>query len=135
MLCGGDPHASRGIAGWACQNLGLGVHVVCAADFPAAPAELETFLRLWEREAALASSALLIEAHDVEPHREVVLLRVMDRLRSPILVSASERRRVPHRPVLFFDVPPPTAAERRAAWRGIFAPPTIRHYAPLHRSA
>jgi hypothetical protein len=117
QLCGDDVEGKRGVAAAACAVLGAQLHGLRAADLPAGAAEGETFVRLWEREAILSRSALLIDADDadeVEPARG--LARFLDAAQGLVFVARREPLSGCRRPLLRFDVAKPTAREQRDLW-------------------
>jgi ATPase family protein associated with various cellular activities (AAA)/winged helix domain-containing protein len=117
-LTGAGAAAKRAVAAAACARLGLALRLLRAAGLPAGATELEGLARLWEREAALAASALYVEVEDGEdPARDSALGRFLDLLRGPVVVAARERRRPGMRPVLGFEVAPPDAREQLLLWR------------------
>ncbi len=119
QLCGAEAEDRRQIAAAACTRLGLGLCVLAAPAIPLAPADSVLLTRLWEREAALSESGLLLECDDIEPAdagREQAIGRLLDGIAGPLLVAGDRRRRLAHRPMLTFDVPRPTATEQRAVW-------------------
>jgi hypothetical protein len=119
QLCGAEAGDRRQIAAAACATLGLGLCVLVAPAIPLAPAESVLLTRLWEREAALGESGLLLECDDIDPAeavREQAIGRLIDGVVGPLLVAGDRRRRLAHRPLLTFDVPRPTATEQRAVW-------------------
>ena len=120
QLCGGDPAAKRSIAASACAPLGLRVQVLGAADLPTGASELAELIRLWEREAALSASALLVDADDLDgndPARENALTRLADEVRGVVFLAVRERRMVRERRLLAFDVPRPDRDEQGDLWR------------------
>src|SRR5208337_3980818 len=56
-LCGGEIADKRPVAAVASALIGLQLHTVPAWGLPSSAVEVESFLRLWEREAVLSSSA------------------------------------------------------------------------------
>jgi hypothetical protein len=125
QLCGGDPAAKRSVAAAACAALGLRVQVLGAADLPSVPAELAELIRLWEREAALSGSALLVDADELDgsdPVRENALARLADEVRGVVLLSVRERRMVRERRLLAVDVPRPDREEQGDLWRAALGP-------------
>jgi hypothetical protein len=125
QLCGGDPAAKRSIASAACAALGLRVQVLGAADLPTVPSDLAELIRLWEREAVLSGSALLVDADDLDggdPARENALTRLADEVRGVVLLAVRERRMVRERRLLAFDVPRPGRDEQGALWRAALGP-------------
>ncbi|HEX3473117.1 MAG TPA: ATP-binding protein [Silvibacterium sp.] len=119
QLCGSDIAGKRATAGLACSALGLNLRRIFASAVPRLPSELELLVRLWEREALLSPSGLLLECEDLEPTDaagEAAITRLIEAVRSPLLISVRERRRSVDRPILSFDVPKPTSAEQLAIW-------------------
>jgi ATPase family associated with various cellular activities (AAA) len=118
QLCGSDPAARRAVAAAACEALGLKLYVAQASLLPAGVSELETAMRLWEREAVLMSGALLVEcdpAGGLDP-AQPALNRIIEHMPGAVIVSSRERRGVLHRSAISLEVPRLTASERREAW-------------------
>ena len=95
-LCGREKSGKRAVAMKACAALGMGVRLMPAETIPRQPAELELFVRLWEREAALSQSALLLECDELDASdlaAQAAVKRFIETVRSPLLVSVRERRR------------------------------------------
>ncbi|HWM89213.1 MAG TPA: ATP-binding protein [Thermoanaerobaculia bacterium] len=125
QLCGPDPAAKRSVAAAACAGLGLRLQVLTAADLPVVPSEVAELIRLWEREAALTGSALLVDADafdEGEPARDHALARLAEETRGVLFFAVRERRAVRHRPLLAFDVPRPARDEQEAIWRATLGP-------------
>ncbi|MCC2668334.1 MAG: ATPase central domain protein, partial [Armatimonadetes bacterium] len=120
-LCGPDASARRAVAAGSCARLGMRLHILDARDLPTAAADREALGRLWEREAVLAESALLVEADDCgEPERRRVVALWAARAGGAVFLSAAE----PMPPVpgdgppsVRFDLPTPQAKEQEALWR------------------
>ena len=66
QICGDDSQSKRAVAALACAKLGLGLYGIRADAVPRHPAELDAFVRLWQREAVLGNAGLLIETDDAE---------------------------------------------------------------------
>ena len=103
----------RGTA--ACAAVGINVYALPAQVLPNDARELESFVRLWEREAALATSALFVEFHETE--NQFTPIRFVERVGGILFISAGEPVRLRHRPSISFDVAKPTADEQKALWR------------------
>jgi hypothetical protein len=119
QLCGEENAGKRAVAAAAYALLGLDMYVMAAHSTPTGPGELDTIIRLWEREAALNDSALLLDCDEVEASdavREGAIARLIDRLNGLLIVSSRERRRQRQRPMLTFEVGKPTTAEQREIW-------------------
>jgi hypothetical protein len=128
QLSGPDPADCRAVAAAAAAAVGLRLAVVPADLVPAVAAELDALVRLWEREAALGGSVLLVEWDSLgpdpaaDPARARSVGRLIDRLHGLVIVTDRERRRIAHRPAVSFDVARPTSAEQRAAWHAALGP-------------
>jgi ATPase family associated with various cellular activities (AAA) len=120
QLCGGEAGGKRAVAAAACAKLGLNLRVLTSILVPRGAADLDLFIRLWEREVALSPTALLVECDDVEPSEpagESAIKRLLETLRSPLLLSARDRRNPQERLLFSFDVPKPTPAEQNQIWK------------------
>ena len=126
QLCGPDAADRRAVAAAAGISIGLRVAAIAADLIPAAAAELDALIRLWERETALSGIVLLVECDDADPTADPARARrvslLIERVAGLVIVSGRERRPVTHRPSIGFDVNRPTPAEQRAAWRAALGP-------------
>jgi SpoVK/Ycf46/Vps4 family AAA+-type ATPase len=80
---------------------------------------LESLIRLWEREAALSTSALLIDCDEIERSdaaRERTVARLIESTNGALLVTSRERRHTVRRPIITFDISRPNVNEQRDAW-------------------
>jgi len=134
QLCGDDPAASRAVAATACGAVGLRLCVMSAQAVPIADAELDAFIRLWEREAALAGRALLLEWDELESDgaRPLAVTRFLERTRSHVLLFAREPRRIRHRPTTICELTQPTSGEQHALWEAALGPAARRLNGNLH---
>jgi len=117
QLCGADEIGRTAVAALACREFGLRLHVLRAADIPASATERDTLARLWEREALLSRSALLVEADEIDSADAVrPLLSFLDNVNGILFVSRRDPLRPGRRPIVRFDVRKPTSAEQTALW-------------------
>src|SRR5262249_21759964 len=122
FLGGNDYAGKRAVAAAACAALGTNLQAIRAADLPQSMAEREALARLWEREAALQGSALLLDQEEHEsPH---AVRSFIEGLRGMIVMIGHElsRERSVLRPVFRIDVDKPSAAEQRALWQESLGP-------------
>jgi len=127
MLCGAEQEARRAIAASACAELGVHLYVCSGVEIAAGTTERAGLLRLWEREAALTGSALLLELEDVEAVDNLRLVRrCIDQLRGLVIVSGREPLRELRRVALRLDVPPLGTRERHALWQAALGPLAAR---------
>jgi hypothetical protein len=122
QLCGHDAGLKREVAVAACSFLGLNLRQMAAHAVPSTPPELDALLRLWDREAALASCALLLNCDDLDlsdAPRAAAVTWLLERIQGPLILSVRERRPALQRPVVTFDVRKPGTSEQRALWKRV----------------
>lgn len=132
QLCGGESNSKRAIATAACARLGLHLKILSAQLLPLSASESESLMRLWEREAALMNSALLLDCEEVDQNdhaRKSAVTRFLDGTMTALLVASRERRGNIHRQIVTLDVPRPTAGEQKMLWQK-----TLGQAAPLLRT-
>ena len=120
QMCGHESAAKRAIAAAACASLGLNLHQISATSLPQDPREMDALIRLWQREAALSASALLIDAHDpgsTDASHTNAVTRLVDHLTAPLLLSTRARWKNASRLMLTLDVSKPTTDEQHALWQ------------------
>ena len=131
QLCAGDLSDKRAVAAAVCRTMGLRLHLLRQADIPASAAERESLARLWEREAVLSRSALLIEADEAEEAEGARgLLPFVENVQGIVFVSRRDPVRLRWRPVVRRDVPAPRAPEQTALWQAALgaAAPSLNGY-------
>ncbi len=119
QLCGNEVASKRPIAALACHYVGLDLYAIPAYALPTTPNDLKQFKLLWEREVALASCALLIDCDDLEgadAAREGTIAYLCEWMRSPVIITTTERKRSRLRPLLVFDIERPTTKEQYTIW-------------------
>jgi len=122
QLVGEEDAGVADVAAEACRQRGLGLRVIRAHEVPGPPADRQLLARIWEREATLAGSALLVmldEADQADAQRAVAAL--VERTRFALIVAGCEPLRQPGRPLPRFDVHKPDRAEQAALWRRALA--------------
>src|SRR5215211_1511099 len=66
QICGADEFTRRNIATAGCAGAGLHCFAIGAEMIPSNTSEMEGLIRLWEREAALTSSALYVDGETID---------------------------------------------------------------------
>ncbi len=120
QLCGNEVAGKRAIASTACALLGYNLNVMSAHVLPPAPDDLNQLMQVWEREAVLSTSALLLDCDEVvqlDGARMNTIQELIESISTPLIVTTSDRLRVRQRPVITFDVPNLTKREQRAIWQ------------------
>jgi hypothetical protein len=128
QLCGEDVGSKRAIAAAACTQLGLGLLVVAAETLPNELTQLNLVQRLCERESLLTHSALLLDCDRVEEttasgegvmgQLNGAIARTIESITCPLIITSRDRRRQQLRPLVTFNVHPPTPDEQRMIWQG-----------------
>jgi hypothetical protein len=108
QLWGSDPAARRSVALEACQKMNLNLHLLRAGVLPAEPREQAALLRLWEREAIFSAGVLLFEI-DEDQVEDSAFQRIINRWiesnRTPLIISAREKRSTPHKTMVTIEIP------------------------------
>lgn len=120
QLCGAERASKRAIAAAACAHVGLGLYVLRAESLPVHAAELDAFMRLWQREAILDGCALLIEMAErdtPDPQRDAALSRLLEEARGAVILGSEQQRVNLQRRLITLEVAKPTKIEQRALWR------------------
>jgi hypothetical protein len=119
QLCGGDESSRRTVAAAGAKTAGLTLYAIASEDLPATAAEFDSFLRLWQREAALTASALYVDAEglDKADHKtERLVCRLLERTPGPVVLSVRDRIRPPRRAMKTLEVTKPSAEEQLELW-------------------
>ena len=130
-LSGEEESSKRAIAAFACAALGLQAYVLNGEDIPLGVLEREALTRLWEREAALTRSAMLIEYDDkVNNHS---LVSFMENVHGLLLVASREPLRLRKRQLVNLEVTRPTKGEQQSLWQEVLGPLASRLDGELER--
>jgi hypothetical protein len=123
QLCGRSFFELRGIASAASELVGLQTAAIRAADIPLSAQERERLARLWEREAILSRSALLLETDDFDgTENKRAATTFIETMRGALIVAGNEGMRLGNRSLVRIDVERPTIGERRALWERALGP-------------
>jgi AAA+ superfamily predicted ATPase len=124
QLCGAAPDC-RPIAAAAATLLGLRAASLPAERLPVGATDLDSLLRLWEREAVLSGlGVLVVDCDDSIPvesdaarARGSAVTLLLERAAGPVILREREPRRIANRPATMLDVTHPTSDEQLAVWR------------------
>ncbi|MBI4784765.1 MAG: ATP-binding protein [Oscillatoriophycideae cyanobacterium NC_groundwater_1537_Pr4_S-0.65um_50_18] len=119
QICGENGVGKQAIAAHACALSGLQLHILRAADVPSAMAERTALIRLWEREALLSHSALLITYEGLERGEQI--LPLIETIQSRVAIAGREPLEM-RRPSWRLDVSRPSTREQRYLWQQQLAP-------------
>lgn len=112
-LTGADALGQADIAANVAASLGRSLHVLQATDVPAGHAESDALGTLWEREATLLASTLLVRAGDDTLTTSAV--RFIEALGGLVFVSAAQPQPL-ERDALRFSVNKAAPSEQRQLW-------------------
>jgi hypothetical protein len=119
VLAGDDPDGQSDVAAHAASQLGLGLHEAHLEDLPRSTSELEAFMGLWQREAALLGSALLVECGDAYAPRSLV--RMVEAPGSVVFLAVRDHVAL-RQAVDRFTVVKPQVREQRQLWEDALGP-------------
>lgn len=125
-LCGTEPDANRAIAARAAAAVNLRLHVLSPRSLlQTSSAETSLFLRLWEREAILSESALLLELDDLPTAdtASATISLLLESLHAPLILSSRQPQSTLSRPRVVFYTSRPTRAEQAELWQKSLQPP------------
>ncbi|MEM8639524.1 MAG: AAA family ATPase [Cyanobacteria bacterium P01_G01_bin.54] len=117
-----DSDNRRDTAYWVCQQLGYTPHHLLPAALPTDPTQLQTLLRLWEREVKLHPVALVVDRNSLNAthipyQRSPDLFTLLDTLHSPILVLSEDAPSSRDRPWMTFELENPNRSEQLQLWQ------------------
>jgi AAA+ superfamily predicted ATPase len=122
-LTGDDALGQADVAADVAAALGLALQVLRADDVPTGHAEIEALATLWEREAILLGSTLLVRC-GADP-LPAAAVRFIEQVRGLVFVSASQPQPL-ERPALRFIVDKPDPAEQKRLWQEALGAGAIR---------
>jgi hypothetical protein len=120
QLCGQESASKQAIATTAAAKIGWTLYTLSILDLPTQTQDLHTLMILWQRVAALQSSVLLIDCDPIAldtSSREDALIRFIQHVRSPLIITSREQWQPPQRSLIHFTVEPPTANEQQFLWQ------------------
>ncbi len=115
----GKAAATRGAAADLCARLGVGLFEIDLTRLPSLASERRDLLRVLERDAVLLPSAFLMDVTEVEKQDRAATAMVQELildLRSFLIIASRESWKS-DRPLIAVDVPKPSSAEQRDAWK------------------
>lgn len=119
QLVGGDSRTRRAILATACMQVGVKPYTMSAAVLPSSPHDLETLVRLWQREVVLSGAALILDCDSLDAQdttRWALVTLFADRVGGALFLTVHERRQLAHRVTVSYDVTQPPAHEQHALW-------------------
>lgn len=121
QLLGSDITSKQLTAHYTAEQLGLKLYHLPAQLLPTNPHNLETFMRLWQRETLLMPVGLYLDAYDLDESPQVSgpaspLARFLQRCQSLIFLDTREVRAGLERTSLTFEIVKPVPIEQYAVW-------------------
>jgi hypothetical protein len=118
-LCGDDARGQEEIAALLAQDARRQLYLLRAEDAPASAAEIDQFVALWTREAALLPAALLIQCGVSTPPAAV--RQLLERLPAPLVLASRDPVHL-ERLSLRYEVNKPEPAAQKRLWRRALGP-------------
>jgi ATPase family associated with various cellular activities (AAA)/Winged helix domain, variant len=119
QLQGNAADGKRTLAATACAALGLRMYALRVGALPASTAELEGLAQLWDRDAVMSGSALLLLAEDASPAQWEAASALADRIHGPLLVAGSGALELRQRALVTLNIERPKPDEQSALWKQI----------------
>ncbi|MCK6554659.1 ATP-binding protein [Candidatus Binatia bacterium] len=123
QLLGADGASNRQVATAAAAALGLQLYRLPVELLPAHLGELETLMRLWEREAVLSPAALYVDVSGLDtapPETQTAALqRLLGHSRGVLFLDTREMSPLVGAPAIAVEVRKPAAVEQEATWAAV----------------
>ncbi|GAB1543813.1 ATP-binding protein [Scytonema sp. NUACC21] len=122
QLCGDEIASKRAIASLSCHLLGFNLYTLSAHALPSNTNDLYQLLQIWQREAALSKSVLLLNCDDINANdttQENRAQSFIEQITSPLIVMSRDRLPSKQRTIVTFDVYKPTISEQRIIWQQV----------------
>lgn len=118
QLLGADASSKQWVAHGGLRQAGLQPLRLAAESIPGQGGDLETFIRLWQRECQLLPLALYLDsAEETEAHgQEAALRRLLGRCRGVVLLDSREPRQGLGSHAHTLEVAKPLPGEQQATW-------------------
>ena len=120
QLFGPDISTMYPIAARLAQQTGFDLQVMSATVLPQDSNELRRLRLLWEREALLRGSILLLDAHELVGEnmgRRTAIMHWLESLKTPLIVCSDDRLTSQRRSIVSYAVPTLTHQERKQLWQ------------------
>lgn len=118
QLCGMDRDANRYIAARALAELGIRLFCMNAADIPSTAADRYCLARLWEREAFLSSSALMVDFEEIDRGEKMnAAISFLENIQSTVLAVCPLPLLLQRRSHIKLEVKRTRSEEQREIWQ------------------
>lgn len=118
QLLGTDRSSHGAIAASACRSLSIQLYQCSVRSLPTALSNLNLLLLLWERQARLTPSVLLLEVDSqIDPTQDRAIVHWIEQCTGNLIVSSADRLPMRSRSMVAFEVQSPTAPEQASLWR------------------
>jgi len=122
QIVGEEDAGLTDVAAAACRLHGLDLRIIRAHEIPGFAADRQLLMRVWQREATLAGSGLLVVLEDSEPSEmQRAVAAFVERSDVALVLAGREPLRLPGRSLPRFDVRKPDRAEQAVLWRRALA--------------
>ena len=121
-LLGSDTATKQLLASAVASQLQLNLYRLSAGTLPAQAGDLETMVRLWQRESLLLPLALYVDAAEAANESSPLgasssINRLLERIDGVVFLDTREVWPTMGKTVLHVDAAKPTSAEQEAAWQ------------------
>lgn len=119
-LRGNNSADKPAIAAFACDGMGVRLYMLPASSLPGSAREIKEWTHLWNREAALHSLALFVDASQVDAHdkqRVQLLNNFLENIEGTLLLGTAQWQPALRRRVADYTVDKPAMDEQMLLWR------------------
>src|SRR5690554_4519329 len=105
-----------------CSELNQRLYRLPASLIPENPKELDTLVKIWNRESALSSAALILDYNDVDKTNVAQtqsLITFCEKLSGLTFISGRKWMIYPNRQLLIYEVEKPSSEEQISLWKNL----------------
>ncbi len=120
QLCGDEVTSKRSIAATVGKLLGHDLYAISARKIPQNNQDFYQLLQLWEREASLTESVLLLDCDEIsnsDNTQDNTIKSFIEHINSPLIVTTRDKYPPRQRTIITFDVHKPTKIEQQTIWQ------------------
>lgn len=120
QLLGSDRMSKQSVALAVSEQFGVPLYRMRTELLPTQASELETLIRLWQREIQLFPVALYLDGHTIENNNPTATLQIfLDSTQGLFFLDMREQSSLLEQPTLSFEIAKPTSIEQWQIWQKI----------------
>lgn len=119
-LRGGNSADKPAIAAFTCEGMGIRLYTLAASSLPGSSREIKEWTHMWNREAALHSLALFVDASQVDAHdkqRVQLLHNFLENIEGMLFLDTSQWQPALRRRIAEYTIDKPAVDEQMLLWK------------------